>query len=95
MGIMRKRKNAKQARGAQRKKLVNGRGLKAVHITTKARENAYVVRSGSYMWNGCEQRERKCWLKDPSLNLCQRSDCHRKEVRYALDMVLKHSQKGR
>ena len=46
-------------------------------------------------WNGCEQRKRKCWLKDPILGLCQRRDCLKKEVRYVLDMVLKHSQKGR
>ena len=58
---MRKGMKAKWARGAQRKELVNGMGSKAVHITTKARENAYVVRSGSYTWNGCKQRERKCW----------------------------------
>ena len=75
MGIMRKGKKAKRAEGAQRKELVNGIGSKAVHFTTKARENAYVVGFGSYSLNGCEKRERKCWLKDPILNLCQRCDC--------------------
>ena len=64
-----------------------------VYNTTKAWENAYVVGSGPYTWNDCEQRERKYWLKDPILSPCQRCDYLVKEVRYALDMVLKHSQK--
>ena len=66
-----------------------------VHYTTKAWENAYVVGSGPYTWKGCTQRKSKCWLKDPILGLCQRRDCLGKEVRFVLDMVLKHSQKGR
>ena len=66
-----------------------------VHYTTKAWENAYVVGSRHYTWSGCEQRKRKRWLKDLILGLCQRRNCIGKEVRYAPDMVLKHSQKGR
>ena len=62
-----------------------------VHYTTKAWENAYMVGSGPYTWNGCEQRKRKSWLKDPILGPCQRRDCIGKKVRYAPDLVLKHS----
>ena len=35
-----------------------------VHNTTKAWENAKVVESNPYMWSGCEQGERKRWLRD-------------------------------
>ena len=66
-----------------------------VHYTTKAWENAYVVGSRPYTRNNCEQRKRKSWLKDPSLGPWQRRDYIEKEVRYAPDMILKHSQKGR
>ena len=54
-----------------------------------------MVGSRLYTWNGCEQRKRKHWLYDPILGPCQRRDCLGKEVRYAHDMVLKHSEKGR
>ena len=54
-----------------------------------------MVGSRPYTWNGCEQRKRKRSLKDPILGLCQRRDCIRKKVRYAPNMVLKKSQKGR
>ena len=54
-----------------------------------------MVTSGPYTWNDCEQRKRKCWIKDPILGSSQRRDCLEKEVRYAPDMVLKHSQKER
>ena len=53
-----------------------------------------MVESRPYMWNGCEQRRRKRWLKDLVLGLCKRRDYLGKEVRYAPDMILKHSQKG-
>ena len=46
------------------------------------------------MWNGYEQRKGKCWLQGFILSSCQRRDYLRKEVRYASDMVLEHSQKG-
>ena len=65
------------------------------HNTTKAWENAYVVGFGPYMWNGREQRKRKRWLKDHILGPWQRRGCLGREVRYALVMILKHSQKGR
>ena len=66
-----------------------------LYITlNKAWGNVYVVGSGPYMWSGCKQRKRKRWLQNPILGLCQRRDCLDKEVRYAPDMVLKHSQKG-
>ena len=64
----------------------------SVHNTTKAWENAYVVGSGPYTWNGCEQRKMKCWLKDPIIGSCQRRDYLGNEVRYAPNMVLKHLQ---
>ena len=54
-----------------------------------------MVGSRPYTWSGCEQLKRKRRLKDPILGLCQRRDCLGKKVRYAPDMVLKHSQKGR
>ena len=47
------------------------------------------------MWNGREQRKRKRWLKDHILGPWQRRGCLGREVRYALVMILKHSQKGR
>ena len=65
------------------------------HNTTKAWENAYVVGFGPYMWNGREQRKKKRWLKDHILGPWQRRGCLGREVRYALVMILKHSQKGR
>ena len=49
---------------------------------------------GPYTWNGYEQRKGKGWLQGFIISLCQGRDCLRKEVIYALDMVLKHSQKG-
>ena len=67
----------------------------SVHYTIKAWENEYVVGFGPYTWNGCEQRKRKHWLKDPIPSSCQRRDCLGKEVRCAPDMVLKHLQKER
>ena len=69
--------------------------VQPIHYTTKVWENAYVVGFGPYKWNGCEQRKRKRWLKDPNPSLYQRRDYLGKEVRYALDMVFKHSQKRR
>ncbi|XP_075650197.1 uncharacterized protein LOC142620773 [Castanea sativa] len=36
----------------------------AVHNTTKEWENAKMVESGPYTWSGCEQGERKRWLRD-------------------------------
>ena len=66
-----------------------------VRNTTKAWENAYVVRSKPYILNDYEQRKRKCWLKVPILGLRQKYDYFGMEVRYTSDMVLKHSQKGR
>ena len=39
-------------------------------------------------------RKKKCWLQDSILIPCQGHDCLGKEVKYASDMVLKHSQKG-
>ena len=66
-----------------------------VRYTTKAWENVYVVGFGSYMWSAYEQRKMKRWLKDPILGPCQRHDSLRKEVKYASNMILKHSQKGR
>ena len=44
--------------------------MNLIHYSTKAWENAYVVGSRPYMWNGCEQRKRKSWLKDPILGPC-------------------------
>ena len=35
-----------------------------LHNTTKAWENAKVVESEPYMWSGCEQGERKRWIRD-------------------------------
>ena len=54
-----------------------------------------MVGSGPYTWNSYEQRKRKRWLKDPILGPCQRHECLEKEVGYAPNMVLMHSQKGR
>ena len=53
-----------------------------------------MVESGLYTWSSCEQGERKCWLRDLSWSVLKR-DCLGKEVRFAHDMVLKHSQKGK
>ena len=53
-----------------------------------------MVESRLYTWNGCEKRERKCWLRDFVL-VHARRDCLEKEVKFSPDMVLKHSQKGR
>ena len=39
-------------------------GLVFVYYTTKAWENAYVMEFRPYMQNGCEQRKKRCWLKD-------------------------------
>ena len=60
----------------------------------KAWESADVARSEPYTWNGCEQWKGKRWLQGSILSPCQGRDCLRKEVRYASNMVLKHSQKG-
>ena len=60
----------------------------------KAWESADVVGFGPYTWSGCEQRKGKHWLQGSILSPCQGRDCLGKEVRYASDMVLKHSQKG-
>ena len=65
------------------------RGL--MYITSKAWENVYVVGFGPYTWNDCEQRKRKRCLKDPIFGPYQKHDCLGKKVRYASDMVLKHS----
>ena len=51
-----------------------------------------MVGSEPYTWSGCEQRKRKCWLQSSILSPCQRRDCLGKEVRYAFDIVLKHSR---
>ena len=59
----------------------------------KAWESANVVGSGPYTWSGCEQRKGKHWLQGSILSLCQGRVCLGKEVRYASNMVLKHSQK--
>ena len=63
-------------------------------ILVKAWENVDLAGSESYTWSDCEQRKRKRWLQSSILNLCQRRDYLGKKVRYASDMVLKHSQKG-
>ena len=60
----------------------------------KAWENVNMAESGPYTWSGYEQRKRKRWLESFILSPCQRRDCLKKEVRYALDIILKHSQKG-
>ena len=52
-----------------------------------------MVGSGPYTWNDCEQRKMKCLLKDPIIGSCQRRGCPGKKVRYAPNMVFKHSQK--
>ena len=66
---------------------------RGVQYTSQGWENVDVARSGPYTWSGCKQRKRKNWLQSSILNPCQRCDYLEKEVRYASDMVLKHSQK--
>ena len=66
-----------------------------VHNTIKAWENAYVVGYGPYTWNDCEQRKRKCWLKDPILGSCQRRDCLGKEDRKSTRLNSSHSDLSR
>ena len=68
-------------------------GTEVYSTLVKAWENVDVAKSGPYMWSGCKQRKRKHWLQSSILNPCQGCDCLEKEVRYAFDMVLKHSQK--
>ena len=58
---------------------------------TKAWENVNVAKFGSYTWSGCEQRKGKHWLQGAILSPCQGRDCLEKEVRYASDLVLKHT----
>ena len=60
---------------------------------TKAWGNVYVVGSGSYTWSGYEQRKTKRWLQILSLVRAKGVTTLEKKVRYAPNMVFKHSQK--